>query len=241
MRMTDESAGTLKGLQDLDLLLEKVRARTEEFGPLLADLEQPALSLEQEVATLRSRLQDMKLEERRLEHAADGRRSRAKLLQERLKSVRNLREEAAVHAEQDLVRQALEGEEQEALTLLDQIRKMEARLEELHAASQAARAEVEPRRVELLREREAVETELVLLEERRKVYAARIPRPELRNYERIRAGHRSVVVASLTADGACGHCFSMVPIQVQNEIRKGAALIPCEACGVLLGPGEDAP
>lgn len=235
----DDSAGTLKGLQDIDLLLERARARREEFEPLLADLDRPVVALEQEVATLKTRIQDMKLEERRLEHAADGRRSRVKLLQERLKSVRNLREEAAVQAESDLVRRALEGEEQEALTLLDQIRKMEVRLEELRVALEVARSEVEPRRAELLKERETVLEELARLDERRKVYAARLPGPELRNYERIRSGHRSVVVASLTADGACGHCFNMVPIQIQNEIRKGAALIPCEACGVLLGPGED--
>jgi uncharacterized protein len=235
----DESAGTLKGLQDIDLLLEKIRARKAEFDPLLADLDQPALALEQEVVTLRSRLQEMKLEERRLEHAADGRRTRTRMLQERLRSVRNLREEAAVQAEMDLVRRALEGEEQEALTLLDQIRKMEVRLEELQLAAKAARSEVEPRRAELLKEQAAVEEELALLEDRRKVYAARVPGHELRNYERIRGGHRSVVVASLTPDGACGYCFNMVPIQIQNEIRKGSSLIPCEACGVLLGPGED--
>jgi uncharacterized protein len=239
--MMDDSSGTLKGLQDIDLLLEKARARKAEFDPLLEELDKPAQALEQEVATLQGRLKEMKVEERRLEHAADGRRSRAKMLQERLKSVRNLREEAAVQAELDLVRRAFEGEEQEALTLLDQIRKMETRLNELELAAKAARAEVEPRRAELLSEQQSVAEQLAVLEDRRKVYAARVPGVELRNYERIRGGHRSVAVASLTPDGACGYCFNMVPIQVQNEIRKGASLIPCEACGVLLGPGEDVP
>jgi uncharacterized protein len=239
--MMDERSGTLKGLQDIDLQLEKARTRKAEFDPLLEELDQPAQALEQEVAKLQGRLKEMKLEERRLEHAADGRRNRAKMLQERLKSVRNLREEAAVQAELDLVRRAFEGEEQEALALLDQIRKMEVRLNELELASKAARAEVEPRRAELLREQKAVVEELALLEDRRKVYAVRIPEVQLRNYERIRGGHRSVVVASLTPDGACGYCFNMVPLQEQNEIRKGTALIPCEACGVLLGPGEDVP
>ena len=237
--MMDESSGTLKGLQDIDLLLEKARARMEEFDPLLADLEKPALALEEEVATLKNRLQEMKLEERRLEHSADARRSRTRMLQERLKSVRNLREEAAVQAELDLVRRALEGEEHEALTLLDHIRKAEVRLEELQLAAKAARDEVEPRRIELLKEREVLAEELAILEDRRKVYAARIPAGELRSYERIRGGHRTLAVASLTPDGACGYCFNMVPIQIQNEIRRGAALISCEACGILLGPGEE--
>lgn len=239
--MTEDTSGMLKGLQDLDLVLEQKKARIEEFEPLLREVEEPVVELDQEVSTLRARLQEMRLEERRLEHAADDRRGRAKKLQERLKSVRNLREEAAVQAEMDLVRRALEGEEQEALSLLDQIRKMEARLEEQAAALETARAGLEPRRKELLEERKKVREELAALEDRREAYASRVPRRDLQSYQRIRDGGRSVAVASLTPDGACGHCFSMVPLQIRNEIRKGGILIPCEACGVLLGPGEESP
>jgi predicted nucleic acid-binding Zn-ribbon protein len=236
--MKDEKSGTLKELQDLDLDLERIRARIAEFEPLLLQVEEPALALEQEVDTLHGRLQEMKLEERRLERTADDRRARLKMLRERLKSVRNLREEAAVQAESDLLQRSLEAEEQEALTLLDQIRKLEERLREQEEALEAARAEVEPRRAQLREEQGAAGEELALLEEKRSAYAARIPAKELQSYERIRGGGRSVAVAALTPDGACGNCFGMIPLQVQNEIRSGKALIPCESCGVLLGAGD---
>ena len=91
--MTEDTTGSLKDLQDIDLQLEKLRTRAAEFDPLLAEVEEPSLALEQEVVTLKNRLQEMKVEERRLEHSADDRRARAKKLEERLKSVRNLREE----------------------------------------------------------------------------------------------------------------------------------------------------
>lgn len=237
--MTEENSGKLKVLQDMDLKLERYKVRVADFDPLLAEVEEPALALEQEVATLKSRVKEMKMEERRLEHSADDRRSRSKKLQERLKSVRNLREEAAVRAEMDLLNMALEGDEQEALTLLDQIRKLEERLQEEESALEEARAAVEPRRRELLEEKEKVSEEYAELKERRKAYASTLPVDELRGYERIRSGGRTVAVAALTPDGACGHCFSMVPLQLQNEIRKGAVNIACEACGVLLSAGED--
>ena len=237
--MTDEHLGNLKDLQNLDRLLEETRQKISEFGPLLADIEEPALALEQEAATLRTRVQEMKLEERRLEHSADDRRIRWKMLRERLKAVRTLREEAAVQAEQDLVRAALEGDEQEALTLLDQIRKMEIRLDELEIARDAARAEVEPRRIELLAEQKGALDGFAQLKEEREGFATRVPAGQLQHYERIRGGGRTVAVAALTPDGACGHCFGVIPIQVQNEIRKGRKLLLCEACGVLLSPGED--
>lgn len=236
--MKDETSGTLKELQDLDLNLERTRTRITEFAPLLAEVEEPALALEQEVSTLHGRLQEMMLEERRLERAADDRRARLKTLKERQKAVRNLREEAAVQAEFDLLQRSLEAEEQEALTLLDQIRKLEERARELEEALEVSRREVEPRRARLLEEQRTAQEELGRLEERRQSYAARVPARELQSYERIRGGGRSVAVATLTPDGACGHCFGMIPLQVQNEIRSGKALIPCEACGVLLSGGD---
>ena len=237
--MTDKSSRTLKGLQDLDTRLEQTRSRLAEFDPLLEEVEEPALALEKEASEARARLEQMKREERHLERSADDRRGRVKKLQEKLKSVRNLREQAAVEAELDLVRQTLEGEEQEALGLLDQIRKLEARVEELEAEEGAAREAVEPRRQALLEERETTRKALEELEEERKAYAATLEVGELRAYDRIRQGGRSVAIASLTPDGACGHCFSLVPLQVQNEIREGRSMVTCEACGVILTPAPE--
>ncbi len=239
VQMTDHTSGSLKELQDLDLVLEGTRARLTGFDPLLAEVEEPALALEQELSATQGRLQEITLEERRLEHAVDDRRARMKKAQERLKAVRNLREEAALQGEMDLLQTTLEGEERDALSLLDQIRKLEQRQEELKVAQETARAEVEPRRLELLAEQKTAQAEFAELKKKRDEFAAEIPGKELQNYERIRGGGRSVAVATITPDGACGHCFGMIPLQVQNEIRSGKALIPCEFCGVLLGAGEE--
>jgi predicted nucleic acid-binding Zn-ribbon protein len=237
--MTDDSTKSLKELQEVDLEMERLRRKVSEFEPMLSVVEEPADVLAGEVETLKGRLKEMKVEERKLEHSADDRRSRLKLLQERLKSVRNLREEAAVRAELDLLEAALEGDEQEALTLLDQIRRLEERLEEKESSLEEAKAEIEPRRQELLKQKAEAEAAFAQLEGHRTDLASSVPTKDLRSYERIRGGGRSVVVATLTPDGACGHCFGMVPLQLQNEIRRGAVSITCEACGVLLSAGED--
>jgi predicted nucleic acid-binding Zn-ribbon protein len=237
--MMRQTSGNLKELQELDLVLEETRVRIAGFEPQLAEVEEPALALERDLTAARSRIQEMKLEERRLEHAADDRRARTKKLRERLQSVRNLREEAAVQAEIELMERTLEGDEQEALSLLDQIRKLEMRIEVLSREQEVARAEVDPRRKELLEAQALAKDELARLEIKRSEFTRQIPEHELQNYERLRGGGRSVAVAALTADGACGNCFGMIPIQVQNEIRAKGILIPCEFCGVLLGGGED--
>ncbi len=232
--MTSQTRASLKELQRLDREIEKTRKRIREFDPLFEEVEEPALALESEVENTRSRVKEMKVEERRLELSADEKQARVKKLEERLKEVRNLREEAAVHAELDMVRRALEGDEQEALSLLDQIRKLELRLDEQEEALEEARAEIEPRKNELLDERASLQSELSVLQERRETFVGEIDDDELQIYERIKGGGRDVAVAELTPDGACSNCFSMIPLQRQHEVRHGNDMIRCEACGVIL-------
>lgn len=232
--MAENTRISLRELQQIDQDIDSLREGLDGFPERLEEVEGPALQLESELEATRKRLQDIKLEERRLELAADDKRARSKRLQERMNSVRNLREEAAVQAELDLVRRALEGDEQEALGLLDNIRKLEERVDELEGAVDAAVAEVAPRKKELLTEHEAQKAELDNLLARREAFAGQIDPAERRLYDSIKAGGRSVVVAELTADGACGHCFSVIPLQLQSNIRTGTEVIRCEACGVII-------
>jgi hypothetical protein len=231
--MIEKRHATLRELQELDRNIEGAEDRIRSFEPSLAEVDEPALQLEQEVATTRSRLQEMKLDERRLELSADEKRARVKRLQERMNLVRNVREQAATSAEIDMLRSALEGEEQEALGLIEQIRKMEGRLAEQDEALALARAELEPRRQELLQAREEAKRELAALRERRQTHAGAMPAKELRTYEGIRGSGRRKAVAELTPDGACGNCYSVVPLQLQSEVRFGG-MVRCEGCGVIL-------
>jgi predicted nucleic acid-binding Zn-ribbon protein len=239
--MTDQSRSALKELQHLDLRVQEARQRILAFDPLLAEVEEPALVLAGEVTTSRNRLQEMRQEERRLELSTEEKRARVKRLDERLSSVRNLREEAAVSAELDMVRRALQNDEQETYTLIDQIRKLDGRLVELEAALKEAEAQVEPRMKGLQEERETAKSSLEALEAQREAFSKGLDPREVRLYESIRGGGRRLAVSELTEDGACGHCFGVVPLQLQNEVRHGRALIRCEACGVILAaPSESA-
>ena len=236
--MTQTAKTALKELQRLDREIKDAEKRAEAFGPQLDDVEGPALQLETEAGATKARLQEMKLDERRHELSADEKRSRSRILQDRLAAVRNVREEAAVTAELDMVRRTLESEEHDALTLLDQIRKLEAKHDEQQARLAAARAEVEPRRQELIGGREAVNAEIAELNRRRDEFAATVNPRQLQLYQGIRGRTGRQAVAELTGDGACGCCFSVMPLQVQNSVRHGADLVRCEACGVILTAPE---
>ncbi len=232
--MTQQNRNDLRELQRLDIQIQEAQRRLRDFDPVLAEVEEPALALANEVTTTRTRLQEMRVEERRLEISTEEKRARMKRLDERLNGVRNLREEAAVSAELDMVKRALQNDEQEGYTLIDQIRKLDGRLQELEAALKEAEAQVEPRKRDLLEERESAEAGVAALEAEREAFAKRVDARDLRLYESIRAGGRRLAVAELTEDGACSNCFGVVPLQLQNEVRHGRSLIRCESCGVIL-------
>ena len=236
--MTQQRRTGLKELQKLDGSINDARDRIGTFDPLFEEIEEPALMLESELGTSRTRLKEMKLESRRLETSSDERRERVKKLEERIGSVRNLREESAVTTELEMVKRALENDETEALTLIDQVRKGEERVTELEEAYKEASDIVEPKKEALLAEREEVRSELSRLEKERESFTAAMDPGELRMYEAIRGSGRRRAIAELTADGACANCFSMVPLQLQNVIRHGDRLIRCEACGVILAAAE---
>jgi predicted nucleic acid-binding Zn-ribbon protein len=225
---------TLRELQEIDRKIAEAEDRIRSFDPKLAEVDEPALQLEQEVATTRGRLREMKVDERRIELSADEKRLRVKKLQERLGMIRNVREEAAVSVEIDMLRRSLDGEEQEALTLIDQIRRLEIKLSEQEKALEQARSELEPRQQELLKERAGAERDLAQLREQRLSRAGDLQPKQLRVYEGIRGTGRRQAVSELTVDGACGNCYSVIPLQLQNEVRRGGSMVRCEACGVIL-------
>ena len=231
--MTEQTRSGLRELQRLDDAIIAAEKRVRELELRLAEVERPAQDLDGEVGTTRNRLQEMRLEERRVELAGDEKADRMKKLEDRLQGVRNVREESAVSAEIEMVRRARESDEQEALSLLDQIRRLEDRLEEQSEALEEAKSEVAPRRKELEDEREAALAETGRLKEDRDAFARTLPTDEIRLYDAIRVGGRRAL-APLTEDGACGNCFTMIPPQIQNEIRHGSELIRCEGCGVIL-------
>jgi len=232
--MTNTTMGALREVQKLDERIREIRAAVSAFDERLAEVEEPALLAEKELAQLQERLTQMKADARRLERAADDKRERGVKMDQRLTRVSNLREEAAARTELDLIRRAIEIDEQEALHLIDQIRRLELAEEELQERTASARAEAESSQAALVAERSGFEGRMNELQARRDEVLSSVTPMERRVYDAFHQSGRMVVVAALHEDGACGHCFGVVPLQVQNEIRQSGTLVRCEACGVIL-------
>ena len=232
--MTQTMMGSLREVQKLDERIREIGLATTLFDDRIAEVEEPALALESELSQLTERLAQMNADARSLERSADDKRARAEKMDQRLSRVSNLREEAAVKTELDLISRAIEGDEHEALQLLDQIRRSEEAAAELGTSAAAARSEVGPQREVLLAERQTFGDRLESFSARRVEILEHVGSVERRVYDSFHESGRPVVVAPLLEDGACGHCFGLIPLQLQNEIRRNESLIRCENCGVIL-------
>jgi predicted nucleic acid-binding Zn-ribbon protein len=234
----EEIYQSLLELQELDNEIILAQKRVREFEPELDLIDAPANALAQDTEGVRTRLTELQAEVRRLERGAEEKRDLLKRYEERLDKVRTQREESAVYTEIDLIRGAVEADENEALQLMDQALRAELKLDELEKKLAEARAEIGPRRRELEAAQAAASDELAVIRDRRENRAVRLDPKIMQLYDRIRAGKTQVVITGLTPDGACGSCFGFIPIQRQVEIQQGPDLLRCEECGVILHPGN---
>jgi predicted nucleic acid-binding Zn-ribbon protein len=71
----------------------------------------------------------------------------------------------------------------------------------------------------------------------REASAGLIDKPLRVRYDRLRKTRPGDVVVPLLG-GACGGCYTAVPLNRRSQIRAGLVLDACEACGAILYPPE---
>jgi predicted nucleic acid-binding Zn-ribbon protein len=228
----NELYSSLLQLQEIDQEITKAESRLNALTPRIAELRSPLAAIEKESDDVRIQLDKLKHLVRKLEHGADNKRQRLKAFEEKAQKSRRY-DEAAVRAEMDLIRGAVEAEVAELEDTNDQMRRADMRLEDLGRNAGRVEAEIAPSLQEIEAERGAIQSELDMLRQRRGDQTARMEKNAVRLYDRVRTGKRAAL-APLTKDGACGSCFNQVPVQEQTEIRLANGIRRCEACGVIL-------
>jgi predicted nucleic acid-binding Zn-ribbon protein len=218
---------------------------------VLRDAEQRLAAIEQESKVLDQALQlardNVEAARRAL---AEGTRRRDELeakiesyrvLQERrrqrLEQVRNSKEAAAVTAELDLARSVLSKEESEWVRTADAVVQLELKLQAEESNLKTMEAAQAEQRSTLAERRGAVAGERDAALRDREASAATIDRPLRTRYDRLRRSRSNDVVVPLVG-GACGGCFTAVPLNRRSQIKAGAVVDGCEACGAILYPSE---
>jgi uncharacterized protein len=223
----------LLDLQAKDSAIAEVDAR-------IAGVDADVAELDQELARARG-VRDA------AQHAAeDGARRRDELetkiesyrqlqdrRRQRLEFVRNPKEASTLMAEMDLARSVLAKEESDWVRSADSVETLEAKLNEEQRKIEGLEQEQTPRRASLVEERAALVSEREGLVQEREIAANLLDRGLRIRYDRLRRARATPVVVPLNGD-SCGACFTTIPKNRRSQIRAGAIIEGCEACGVIL-------
>jgi predicted nucleic acid-binding Zn-ribbon protein len=227
----------LLDLQAKDAALNEAESR-------LATLEEETRQLDQDLQQARDSLEASR------RALAEGRRRRDELeakiesyrtLQERrrqrLDQVKNPKEASAVMAELDLARSVMAKEETEWVRSADAVVQLELKVQNEEQNLDAVESSQSAERARVAERRSVLESERNAAREQREATAAQVDKPLRIRYDRLRRTRNSDVVVPLMG-GACGGCHTAVPLNRRSQIRSGAVLDGCEACGAILYPAE---
>jgi hypothetical protein len=110
-------------------------------------------------------------------------------------------------------------------------------IEELATKIEELQKQLDERGAALAEVSKSTEVEELQFNHQRQKVVARIAKPDLAAYERIRKAKRGMAVVPVKK-GACGGCFNRVPPQKLLELRQNDRLYTCERCGRIIVSDE---
>lgn len=223
----------LLAVQEDDVEIHELEARLADLTPRLqamtAERDQASTALEQARQTAAS-------EERRRQEVA-ARVAQHRSLEEKhqaaLNNVSSMREATAATAQLEQARRMIDEDERELALIGHRVADANLQVgerEQLVAELESAQAQA---RESLSADRQALESQIAAIRQRRDSKSRAVPRNLLTRYERIRSRKRVHVVFPLRGS-SCGHCDTMIPLQRRSMMTGSGATEICEGCGVML-------
>jgi predicted nucleic acid-binding Zn-ribbon protein len=227
----------LLDLQAKDAALSEADSRLAALGQETVQLDEALQRVGESLGAAQRALADGRRRRDELEAKIESYRTLQDRRRQRLEQVRNPKEASTLMAELDLARSVMAKEEGEWVRSADAVIQLEQKvhIEELNlkaveASQSSERARLEERRSALVSERDAARAQ-------REASAAQIDKTLRTRYDRLRRSRTSDVVVPLIG-GACGGCHTAIPLNRRSQIKSGAVLDGCEACGAILYPAE---
>ena len=230
----EEKLQNLYELQRIDTEIDKIKT-------LRGELPLEVQDLEDEIAGLETRIENLKVELGELDKTSSTRKMDIKKAEEAIKkyseqldNVRNNREYDALSKEIEF--QKLETELQEKRIREAQKAKAEkeALMEESKKRYEDKVSDLEAKKGELNDIINETHKDEESLQTKSEELAATIDERLLTAYRRIRSNARNGLAVVTVDRDACGGCFNKIPPQRQLDIRSRKKIIVCEYCGRIL-------
>ena len=229
---------TLLKLQEKDKIVMALEVEREALEPALEELNGALSGAEETAATAQVRVEEADKRRGELDAKIEGYRVMQERRRQKLEWVRGAKEASNLMAELDLARSVLAKEEAEWVRSADKVQEAERNAAEAETALEELKAEQAPKREELAAKQAECDDNLAAASGEREAAAGGVDAANQERYNRIRRGRAPLALYPLR-NGACGHCFTSVPLHRRQKILSSEGIESCEACGVLIYPEDE--
>jgi predicted nucleic acid-binding Zn-ribbon protein len=228
----------LIALQRLDNQIASWRTIVAEGPDKLSQLRLKLTALEEEMTTLSAQLASSGQKKRELEAESADLVDRKAINQTRQLKAKNNEEYRAVLKEAEAILNQVTSRDNELLTLMEEMEKLEARKPDLEKAIQEETILYESQRNAIVTQvEESQKADEAAQAERARLTAA-LPPDVLGRYN-IVARNRDGQAIAAVSDGQCQVCRLSVPPQLFNELQKNDRLLSCPNCArIIYWPGH---
>ncbi len=230
--MTDEMAA-LVSLKDVDERIMTLSRLIDLVPEQTAELTRKVELLREDYGKRRAKLEEMKVARRSMEKEIDVFSEKIRKFELQQFEVKTNKEYQALLHEIALLKEKRSHVEGEIIELMEQEESSAQELKEFEARIAREEAEAAEEKRNLEEQLEQGKRDMAVVSEKKASLLSRLSVPVRSRYERVSGGKGGLAVAAVR-HRACGACFSNLPPQTVNEIRKGLQVITCETCGRLL-------
>ena len=230
----EEKLQNLYELQRIDTEIDKIKT-------LRGELPLEVQDLEDEIAGLETRIENLKVELGELDKTSSTRKMDIKKAEEAIKkyseqldNVRNNREYDALSKEIEFQKLEIELQEKRIREAQKAKAEKEALMEESKKRYEDKVSDLEAKKGELNDIINETHKDEESLQTKSEELAATIDERLLTAYRRIRSNARNGLAVVTVDRDACGGCFNKIPPQRQLDIRSRKKIIVCEHCGRIL-------
>ena len=230
----EEKLQNLYELQRIDTEIDKIKT-------LRGELPLEVQDLEDEIAGLETRIENLKVELGELDKTSSTRKMDIKKAEEAIKkyseqldNVRNNREYDALSKEIEFQKLEIELQEKRIREAQKAKAEKEALMEESKKRYEDKVSDLEAKKGELNDIINETHKDEESLQTKSEELAATIDERLLTAYRRICSNARNGLAVVTVDRDACGGCFNKIPPQRQLDIRSRKKIIVCEYCGRIL-------
>lgn len=220
-------------LQEKDKVVLDIKAELAALEPQIEELDLEMESAAAELDAARTREEQADKRRADLEAKIETYRIMQERKRQKLEWVRGAKEASTLMAELDLARSVLAREEAEWVKSADRVNDAKEVVEERDTVLQELKTQQAPKREELAARMAELNERLEAARADREQVAKDVAQDLQDRYERVLRGRAPLALYPVQA-GACGHCFTAVPLHRRQKLLSGESIEGCEACGVLL-------